>query len=147
MATIAELAKAIRAAASEEDAAKLLQTYSDAHTEQIETTRNEAAARRTQRNQALRQSHALGQVLKAHNITFDINEADLSSLKIEDGKVQGEFDYTPKALPAKKVDPSTLKEEPSEDNGSTVTLDSFKGMNIVDRMNNLDKVAPLLESK
>ena len=145
MATIAELAKAIRAAASEEDAAKLLQTYSDSQTDQIESTRNEAAARRTQRNQALRQSHALGQVLKAHNITFDINDADLSSLQIEDGKVKGEFDYTPKSLPATKVDPKSLKEEPSEDK-STVTLDSFKSMNIVDRMNNLDKVAPFLES-
>ena len=147
MATVKELVKSIREAASEEDAEKALQAFADSNTEQVETVRNEAGARRTQRNQALRQAHALGQVLKAHNITFDINDADLSSLKIEDGKVQGEFDYTPKALPAKKVDPSTLKEEPSEDNGSTMTLDSFKSMNIVDRMNNLDKVAPFLETK
>ena len=142
----ADIAKKVREAETEEAAAKVLETAAAPSSEQLETTRNEAAARRTQRNQALRQAHALGQVLKAHNITFDITDADLSSLKIEDGKVQGEFDYTPKSMPAKKVDPSALKEEPSEDK-STVTLDSFKSMNIVDRMNNLDKVAPPLETK
>lgn len=146
MATIAELVKSIRDAASEGEAEKVLQGFSDSQQDQISAYRNEAAARRTQRNQALRQSHALSQVLKAHNIGFSIDDADLSSLKIEDGKVQGEFDYTPKALPATKVDPSTLKEDPPE-NGSTVTLDSFKAMNIFDRMDNLDKVAPLLETK
>ena len=67
MATIKELVKSIREAASEEDAEKALQAFSDSNTEQVETVRNEAGARRTQRNQALRQAHALGQVRKPPN--------------------------------------------------------------------------------
>ena len=72
MATIKELVTAIRSAGSDEEAEKVLQGFSDSQQDQISAYRSEAANRRTQRNQALRQSHALGQVLKAHNINFSI---------------------------------------------------------------------------
>jgi len=61
----------------------------------LESARGEAAKHRVARNVALRQSHALSAVVKAHNIPFDVSKADLDSLTIEGGRVQGEFDYSP----------------------------------------------------
>ena len=61
----------------------------------LEAVRQEAAKYRIARNGALRSTHALKAVLSAHQITFDINNADTGGLLIEDGAVQGEFSYTP----------------------------------------------------
>lgn len=48
-----------------------------------------------------KRGHAFAAVLKAHNIAFDIDKADVSTLTIADGgEVQGEFDYTPPAVKA-----------------------------------------------
>ena len=65
--------------------------------------RTESAKYRTQRNDALKQAHALGAVVKAHNINFDLAKADLESLKVENGRIEGEFAYTPAENP--KSDP------------------------------------------
>ena len=61
----------------------------------LESLRNESAKYRVQRNDALRQTHALKAVLAAHNISFDVTQADLGALSIDNGAVQGEFSYTP----------------------------------------------------
>ena len=62
---------------------------------ELEKARNEAASYRNQRNVALRKLHASETVISKHNIKFDLNQADLGGLAIKDGKVEGEFEYSP----------------------------------------------------
>ena len=51
------------------------------------------------RNTGAMHKHALNAVLKAHNITFDVDKADMSALTVDDdGAVAGEFAYTPPAV-------------------------------------------------
>ena len=64
---------------------------------ELAKVRNSAASYRVGRSQALRQVYALRQVLGAHKVTFDLDSADLDGLVVDDGKVSGEFSYTPPA--------------------------------------------------
>ena len=70
----------------------------------IESLRQESANYRIQRNDALKQNSVLRTVVSKHNISFDLETADVSSLKIVDGKVEGEFDYTPAKPTSKQPD-------------------------------------------
>lgn len=83
--------------------------------------RTESAKYRTARNDALKQAHALGAVVKAHNIAFDLEKADTSGLKVENGKIEGEFAYTPAEKPA----PDTTK---PADQGTGISMADVKNM-------------------
>ena len=58
--------------------------------------RSEAAQYRVGRNTALKQNSALKTVLEKHNVGFVVETADLSKMTIENGQVEGGFEYTPK---------------------------------------------------
>lgn len=72
---------------------------------------DEAAKYRTERNNALRQAHVLGTVVKKHNIEFDVRGIDLTKLEIENGAVKGEFEYKP-AEPKDKTNPPVNNNPP-----------------------------------
>ena len=90
---------------------------------ELEKVRNQAARYRVTRNQALRNTYAFGRVLNAHKIVFDVNEADLKSLVIEDGQVSGEFSYRA---------PSTTKgnapTEPPGEGTKALTMSDIQAM-------------------
>ena len=104
-----------------------------------ERLRNESARYRTERNASLRREHAVGTVLKAHNISFDVGQADLGSLSINNGKVEGEFDYTPtKAENRQAPEEVSTKEE-------KLTLDTVRAWS-PDKINaEWEQVSKLLE--
>lgn len=63
---------------------------------QIAELRREAGSYRTQRNAALRRSHAFETIVNAHQIdASSVTEAALAALPISEGKVDGQFQYTP----------------------------------------------------
>ena len=64
-------------------------------TEQVSALKTEAAKYRTARNDALKTAHAQAAVLAAHKIEHTPDASALEALKIEDGKVMGEYAYTP----------------------------------------------------
>ena len=67
-------------------------------TQKIEDERkglqDEAAKRRVERNEALKQAEALRQVVEAHGVKH--GDLDLSKLSVDDGKATGETGYKPK---------------------------------------------------
>ena len=68
----------------------------DAKVAELEGVANTAAAAR---DTALRQSHALTAVLGAHNIQHTPTTEALAALQVNDGKVVGDYAYTPPAPP------------------------------------------------
>ena len=64
-------------------------------TAQVARLKQESGEYRTQRDQALRQSHALRTIAETHKADMDqVNETALSNLTISNGTVEGEFSYT-----------------------------------------------------
>ena len=109
--------------------------------DEIASLRNEAARSRVQRNQALKEAHALKHVLKSHNINFDTDLADLGDLKIEHGAVRGEFKYELPKGTGKPVD-SPL---PDTKGASKLTMDDVRTMS-PDKINeNWEEVSKLLK--
>jgi len=105
--------------------------------EQIGDLRKEAAKYRLARNEALRQGHVLKTIAKAHNIKADLSEMDYSSLNIEDGKVVGEFEYSPKKI--------SQKELPNIQQGETgLTLEKIQSMSAADIEKNYDAVMEVM---
>lgn len=127
----------------EELQAELSKVRTELAASQNETTtlRNEAAGHRVKGGQAMRQLHATKKVLQAHNISFDVDTADVGGLTIADGKVEGEFSYTPPA-PTDK----TPKPADGDGTGGTVplTLEEVKGMDEETINKRWDEIAPLL---
>jgi len=106
---------------------------------EVSALRNEAAKFRLARNEALRQGHVLGTVLKAHNISFNIEDADYSNLNIDNGKVVGDYQYTPKKI-ATYNPPDVAKTDP------VLTIDKIKEMSAQDIMKDYDNVMATLEN-
>lgn len=107
-------------------------------TAELEKVRNQAAGFRVQRNVALRESHALKQVVSAHNISFDVTTADTGGLAIKDGKVEGEFEYTPPTQQRTK-EPTP----PQGQNDNPLTVDDIRKMTpaqINERLDDVNKV-------
>ena len=96
---------------------------------EVKRLRQQSAGYRVARNQALKEGHAMKQVLKSHNIKFNLEEADLTSVSIEDGKATGEFAYT-----APKADTKAKDVDPKSDEGKGMTYDDVKGMS-ADKIN------------
>lgn len=102
------------------------------------------------RNTTAMQKHALAAVLRAHNITFDVDQADISALKVgEDGAVAGEFAYTP---PAVAIQPQPQQqagegqqEHQQQDQG--LTLEDVKAMSEEQINERWDEVSAVLESQ
>jgi len=108
------------------------------HLEQIESLRGEAAKSRVQRNAAMKENYAMQQVLKAHNIEFDVSKADLEGLKIDHGKVSGDFSY--------KAPASSGVSSPPKDTSSTngLSLKDVDSMTLDEINENWDELAKLL---
>ena len=127
---------------AEELQAELDQLKAD-NAAQIASLRKESAAYRVGRNDALRQVKALGTVVKAHNIRFSLEDADLSGLTIQDGQVEGEFVYK---LPTGKDDTTA---PPTGDPAKTVqglTLDDIKTMSAAELDDRWDEVQTVMAS-
>lgn len=71
---------------------------------ELDKLRNESASYRTQRNASLRREAALAQVVKAHNINFELDSVDLNVFKITNGVAEGELDYSPAKVEPKQPD-------------------------------------------
>lgn len=118
-----------------------LETAAAKHSTDLESARNEAAKHRVARNEALRREHALGKVISAHNISFDVSKADVGGLTINDGKVEGEFDYTPPSTTQRQAP----RQEPTKTGG--LTLEEVKKMS-PDKINERwEEVSKLLETE
>ena len=110
------------------------------HAAEIQSLRQEAARYRVSRNDALRRAHALSTVIKAHNVSFSIDDADLSSLDIKDGSVTGDFKYEPKKISDKPL-PNVAKGE------TGLTMDRIREMSAKELSENWDEVKTVLESQ
>ena len=90
---------------------------------------------------AIKQNHAFREVLKAHNINFDVDKADLSQLEVKGDKLSGEFKYnlpttTTPTLPA--MDKSTPR---------SLTMKDIEGMSQDQINNNWKEVSAVLASQ
>lgn len=94
-----------------------------------------------QRNNLLKQHHALMSVLDKHNIQFDITKADLSDIIIsEDGSVSGDFDYSPPVVQR----PKAVRRAVTSSNRDYITLDNVKSMTPEQINKNWDLISELL---
>ena len=101
----------------------------------------ESASYRVQRNEAVRRSHAYETILKAHGVDLaGVTAESLAALPISEGKVDGQFKYTPPKIEVpKRTDPA----KPA-DGGTQLTLDEVKTWS-ADKINaNWDKVRALM---
>ena len=118
-------------------------TATPAPTADVAGLHKEAAAYRVQRNDALRQAHAYGVILKAHGIdTASVTKDRLESLPISGGAVDGQFDYTPPKIapvPKGKVDSGPSKAD-------VLTRESLETMSQAEINSRWDEVKKLLSS-
>lgn len=105
---------------------------------QIESLRNEAAKHRVSKNEALKKLKIMETVLSAHQIDFNVNEASLDGLGIDNGAVIGEYEYTPPK--PKRAEPVKI----AADGPPALTLDDVKRMSPDDINKNWDTVQTLL---
>ena len=111
----------------------------------IERLQSESASYRVQRNQALRESHALREVAKAHSADMDqMTEEALGNLKIANGKVDGEFSYKAPSL-ASQVTATPVQTKTPD----TVAMDisSLATMSSKEINDNWDEVSQLLANQ
>ena len=112
---------------------------SDNTLEKLEALRNQAAKYRVTRNDALKKLFVAQKVLKAHNITFDLEDADTGGLLIENGVVNGEFDYQPPK--PERAEPKPLETEAK----AGMTIDDIKEMTPDQINKNWEEVSKILE--
>lgn len=85
------------------------------------------------RNTSSLQRHALAAVLKAHNIAFDVEAANLSALTVgEDGAVAGEFAYTPPAVERQTQQTQQQQPQPPSNERQTQQTQPTNGLTIED---------------
>ena len=110
---------------------------------ELSQTRQQAAKYRVGRNTSLKREYALQEVLKAHNIPFDIDSADMGGLTIANGSVNGEFNYKPPNV-ARQSAPVA----PTANTDTTIlTMDALKQMSADDINARWAEVSKLLKSK
>ena len=83
----------------------------------------QSASYRVQRNEAVRRAHAFEVMLTAHGVdTSNVTSEALRGLPVKDGRVDGQFEYTPPKLnPAPKTDAP-----PRVEKGAALTLDEVR---------------------
>lgn len=123
------------------DELKALQEKLDDANATIASLREEAAKHRVARNDALKKAKVLETVVSKHNIVFDMEAADLTSLKVVNGAIEGEFDYEPPA-PEKKAPPMTGKE-----GSASLTMDDVGKMSEAEINKRWDEVKVVLEAQ
>lgn len=101
------------------------------------------------RNTGAMQKHALVAVLKAHNIPFSVEGADLSALKVDDsGAVAGEFAYTPPAVQPQPPQPQPEAEAgEKEEVEQGLTISDVKAMSEDQINERWDEVSAVLASQ
>lgn len=110
------------------------------------------------RNTSALQRHAMAAVLKAHNITFDAETANLSALSIgEDGAVAGEFAYTPPAVASQQQQSNQQQQQQKggeesqqqqqQQQAQGLTLEDVKAMSEDQINERWDEVSKVLESQ
>lgn len=98
---------------------------------ELSSVREEAARYRVQRNDALKQNAALTAVVSAHNIDFDIARADLDNLKVDHGKVVGEFEYEPSTETRRDMtNPNTKPDDLGRSDIEQMTAEQIKAIGI-----------------
>ena len=114
-----------------------------AATGQISKLRKENATHRIARNGALRESHALRTIVKAHSIgTEDVlTETALGNLSIVDGKVDGTFDYT-----APKLIQGTREVKKGTSKPVSLTQESVDKMSIPEINKRWDEVSEFMSA-
>ena len=121
----------------------------------VTTLTQEATDAKNAGNTSALRNHAMAAVLKAHNIGFDIDKADLSALTVgEDGGVTGEFAYTPPAAqqqqqtqqPAQQQQQSTEQQQQQQQTQG-LTLEDVKAMSEDQINSQWDEVQKVLESQ
>ena len=129
---------------------KTTPTEIEALTSKLETAyqqnaelRSEAAQYRVARNTALKQNSALKTVLEKHNVGFVVETADLSKMTIENGQVEGGFEYTPKGTSHETKAPNQPPIQPSQ---SGLTLEAVNSMTPSEINKNWDKVQEVLKT-
>jgi len=123
-----------------------------------DTLRTQLTDATNSRNTSSLQRHALNAVLEAHNITFDVETANLSALTVgADGAVAGEFAYTPPAVERqtqpptaveRQTQPPTNEQQPQQQpptNG--LTIEHIKAMSEDQINERWDEVSVVLESQ
>lgn len=95
----------------------------------------EAANYRTQRSDALKRAHVLEAVLKGHNVSVDTSGIPTDHLKVEDGKVIGDVQYTPP-----KFNHPQQTTPPIQNSNPPLTLEAIKSMSVKDIEANFDQV-------
>ena len=123
----------------------------DEQDRELEAVKAELAELKAAGNAAALSNHALRSVLKAHNIAFDVDKADLSALSVgDDGAVSGEFAYTPPAVQnqqqAQQQQPQQQQQQqPAKQEG--LTIEDVKAMSEDEINERWDAVCKVLESQ
>ena len=105
-----------------------------------------------ERDTNARQAHAMRAVLKAHNIGFDVDKADLAALTVgEDGAVAGEFAYTPPATQTQQTQQTQQAQQTQQTQQQTeglkFSIEDVKKMSEAEINANWDDVSKTLESQ
>ena len=112
----------------------------------LQDANRQAASYRVQRNAALREAHALRTIAKAHQIDISgVTPEALATLPIEEGKVDGVFQYTPPKLTTL---PNTTKTETTRlgaEGSVTLTRESIEAMDSAEINKRWDEVKAFLE--
>lgn len=128
---------------------------------QAQTTATKLNDLLNSRNTSALQRHAMAAVLKAHNITFDADKADLSALTVgDDGAVAGEFAYTPPAVANQQQQSNQQQQQQQQQKGAEenqqqqqqqqaqgLTLEDVKAMSEDQINERWDEVSAVLESQ
>ena len=129
---------------SENENTKIENPVNDAADNQaaeLAQTRQQAAKYRVGRNTSLKREYALQEVLKAHNIPFDIDSADVGGLTIANGTVNGEFSYKPPTIARQSAPVAPT----ANTDGTVLTLDALKQMSAEDINARWAEVSTLLK--
>lgn len=131
----------------------------DEQNKELETVKAELAeikakmdAAQQSGNAAALSNHALRAVLKAHNIAFDVDKADLTALSVgEDGAVSGEFAYTPPAVQNQQQAQQQAQEQQAQQQPQQqpqgLTIEDVKAMSEDQINERWDEVSKVLESQ
>ena len=92
--------------------------------------------------------YALKQVLRKHNISFDVDEANLKDLAMDtNGKVAGVFNYDPPNVQMGKTSFKNTQAKTQEKNLSSLNESDIKEMTLDQINENWDQISAMLTSK
>lgn len=116
-----------------------LQSEVDTLSAKVRDLQAEAASYRTQRNEAMRMNHARGKIMDAHNIAHEFDSDQLAALKIEEGKVIGDYPYQAITKPS---EPAPQPSAPRR-----MTINDVKNMTAEQIEENWDLVSEVMKSQ